>query len=335
MKGKFSRVNLVVVAVLTVICIALITGMTLYANSFSHEQVAKRFSDGTRFSQITLFLPESAEFTVDKVMYFRYNLENKLIEKSITPEKEGARLFVDAFSAYKDVTLMSEKRNVSSKATYLGGDYTLFHEEFAAMPVFTADLNHDRVLLSRSAAWHLYGGESLYDFPITLDGKELLISGVYPDYTGKDNETFYGDSAPSALDILSQPDMPITCYELLVVDPVKNFAVDTVKECLDLAEGSYLMIENSKRFSLANLFQTIPHLVAADKPLPTGVNITPDEIAARRAEKVLAILLILLVVFAVYPVLWYIIWIILLLRLVKKLFDRFVIHPIKNKLSYS
>ena len=311
--------------------------MNVYMNSFDHEQVAKKFSNGTRFAQITVFAPDTAGLTVDKIMYFRYKLETKLTEKSITPPNDGARLYADAFSAYVDASLASNGSRTSNvKLAYVGGDYSLFYKAYRDMPNVGNDINHDRILLSRSAAWQLYGGEALYDYPVKIGSATFYVSGVYPDYKESAYiKDFYGDKPAAAADIKSDAGINITCYDLIMVDPVKNFAVDTVKECLDLPEGTYLLVENSKRFSLGNLFKTVPKLVNADEPLPTGVNLTPEEMAARHAEKVLAVMLVVLLVFAVYPAIWALILLYRLIRFMKKWFDRLVVSKIKDKLSYS
>ena len=88
-------------------------------------------------------------------------------------------------------------------------------------------------------------------------------------------------------------------------------------------------------FSLSKLFAKIPELVQADKPLPTGVEITPEEIAARRAEKVLAAMLIVFLLFAVYPFIWLLILIYRLIRMIKKGLNKYVFGKIKDKFSYS
>lgn len=336
MKVKRRVVNAVVTSVLAVIAISVAVAMLVYVNSFEHEKVADRFSKGTRFTQITLFIPASEEFTVDKVMYFRYNLENKLTEKAVTPENEGARLYVDAYSSYSDATLNSSgNRTTNAKIAFIGGDYKLFHSEFSELPDIANDINHDRILLSRSAAWQLYGGTELYDYTAQKGDKTYLISGVFEDFKGKEYDQFYEERTAAVADMQSEAEMPITCYELIVVDPVKNFGIDTVKECIDLSEGSYYIVENSKRFSLSKLFAKIPELVQADKPLPTGVEITPEEIAARRAEKVLAAMLIVFLVFAVYPFIWLLILVYRLIRMIKKGLNKYVFGKIKDKFSYS
>ena len=336
MKAK-HLVHRIVTLLLAVIAAGIGVAMNVYMNSFDHEQVARRFSKGTRFTQITIFAPESAELTVDKIMYFRYKLETKLTEKSLTPENDSARLYVDAYTSFTDATLTSDSSRTSNvKLAYIGGDYALFYPTYQAMPNVGNDLNRDRLLLSRTAAWQLYGGDALYDYPVKIGSKTFYVSGVYPDYKESAYiKDFYGDKAAAAADIRSDESIPITCYDLIVVDPVKNFAVDTVKECLDLTEGTYLLVENSKRFSLENLIKTVPKLVNADEPLPTGVDITPEEMAARHAEKVLAVMFVVFAVFAVYPAIWACILLFRLIRFVKKLFDKLVVNKIKDKLSYS
>ena len=337
MKTKARLIHLIVTLLLAAAALGIGIAMNVYMNSFDHEQVAKKFSNGTRFAQITVFAPDTAGLTVDKIMYFRYKLETKLTEKSITPPNDGARLFADAFSAYVDASLASNGSRTSNvKLAYVGGDYSLFYKAYRDMPNVGNDINHDRILLSRSAAWQLYGGEALYDYPVKIGSATFYVSGVYPDYKESAYiKDFYGDKPAAAADLKSDAGINITCYDLIMVDPVKNFAVDTVKECLDLPEGTYLLVENSKRFSLANLFKTIPKLVNADEPLPTGVNITPEEMAARHAEKVLDVMLVVLLVFAVYPAIWALILLYRLIRFMKKWFDRLVVSKIKDKLSYS
>ena len=337
MKTKARLIHLIVTLLLAAAALGIGIAMNVYMNSFDHEQVAKKFSNGTRFAQITVFAPDTAGLTVDKIMYFRYKLETKLTEKSITPPNDGARLYADAFSAYVDASLASNGSRTSNvKLAYVGGDYSLFYKAYRDMPNVGNDINHDRILLSRSAAWQLYGGEALYDYPVKIGSATFYVSGVYPDYKESAYiKDFYGDKPAAAADIKSDAGINITCYDLIMVDPVKNFAVDTVKECLDLPEGTYLLVENSKRFSLGNLFKAVPKLVNADEPLPTGVNITPEEMAARHAEKVLAVMLVVLLVFAVYPAIWALILLYRLIRFMKKWFDRLVVSKIKDKLSYS
>jgi hypothetical protein len=333
-KKKFILINLIVVGALALVAAALLTAILVCRNSLPHENAAKRFSAGKRFAQITLFIPESEEYTIDKVMYFRYKLEKKLTENSIE-ETGGKRNYFDAYSLIADSAVSTEKKSSSAKVIYIGGDYSKFHVEFESLPDITNDVNHDRVLISRSAAWKMYGGSSLYDFPIKVDGFDCLISGTFEDYSGKEYEEYYAENPPIVADLQRVPYMPITCYEIVLVNPVNGFANKCVSESLDLQEGTYVMVENSSRFSFVNLYKNIPKLLSYDENVPAGVVLPPEELAARKTEKTLTFLTLLFTIFIAYPALWAVIYIIKGIRFVKKLIDKLIIGKIKDKLSYS
>ncbi len=332
---KIKTINLIVNLSLALFAFIVALLMINKINSLEHENIAKSFSKGTNFAQITLFIPESAEYNIDKVMYFRYNLEKKLTEESITPENDGARLYVDAFSCYRDITLTSEKRQSNAKAMLVGGDYQLFHEEFFPLPNVTNDINRDRILISESAAWQLYGGYSLYDFPVYSGEKTYYVSGVFDDGEGKERKEFFDEKSACLIDIEAEKDAYITCYEILLVNPIKDFATGIVKECLEIPEETYLMVENSSRFSVLNLLKGIPKLLQADKALPQGVNITHEEMMARNAEKQLSLMMLIFMILALYPFVWVLILFFKLIKLVKRLADKFVFSKIRDKLSYS
>lgn len=333
-KKSFIKANLIVSGILALIAAVFFIAILVYRSGFPHEYAAKRFAAGKKFAQITVFVPESAEFTIDNVMYFRYKLEKKLTENSIETA-DGKRNYFDAYSSERDSNISTEKKSNRAKVIYIGGDYSKFHTEFENMPNVANDLNHDRVLLSRTAAWKLYGGSSLYDFPVTVDGYDCLISAVFEDYTGKTYEDYYENAPPVVADIQMVPETPITCYEIVLVNPVNEFAASRVKECLDFDESTYVMVENSSRFNFVNLYKKIPTLLNYNENVPVGVSLPPDEIAARKAEKILTFLVLLFTIFIAYPALWTVIYIIKGIMFIKRLLDKYIIDKIKDKLSYS
>ena len=339
MKAK-KIANIIAVTVLFAAAVITAFAMHLKIQSMEHENAAKRISNGTRFSQITLFLPESAEFTVGKARYFEYELDKKLTEKSVTPENDGARLYVSAYSLYKDRTLtpaesFNSKRSADVKMLLVGGDYALFHPELADVPRVTGDVNHDRILLSRTAAWRLFGGSELYDFEVVADEKSYFVSGVFADFEADEYSDFLGDRALCISDMAREPDANISVYEILLVNPVTDFAKGLVTECIGLDENTYYLVENSSRFSVGKLFKKIPKLLDTDTQLPNGVTITPEEISALKTEKELCAMLILVLIFSAYPVLWLCILLYRLIKLLKGLLDKFVFDKIRDKLSYS
>lgn len=321
--------------VLGVITVILVFVMKAKIDSLTHEHINEDFAKDTKYAQITLLIPESAEFTVDKLMYFRYNVETKLAEKSYVP-KDGARLYVDAYFAYKDISLSSDtSRTSSAKAIYVGGDYKFFRKNLEYMPDVTKDINHDRILLSRTNAWRLYGGENLYDFRVSDGTKDYFVSGVFEDEKDAEFTEFYKENSPCVIDYAVDESLPITCYEIIIINPVKKFAMDIIKESIDLPEGSFLLIENSERFKFTNLFKNIGKIVKIDENLPTGVFLTPYEVKARTAEKQLALILLITLITAAIPALVILFLIYKLIKLIKNMLDKLVFSKIRDKLSYS
>ncbi len=338
---KIKRlINLIVVGVFAVLSAAILLIMRGRINDLPHENLAKGFSNSTRFSQITLFIPQSSKFTVDKINYLHYNLDQKLTEKSITPVREGARLYVDCYSAFGELSLSpaqkySSKKSSNALACYVGGDYRTFYPEMWEYSNVTEDVNHDRILLSKTAAWQLFGGYELQDFEVSGSSNQYVVSDVFDDPEGKEYEEFLSEKPLCYADIEGQKDMPVTVYEILLCDPIKDFAKSTLTECLDLQEGTYLLVENSERFKAKNLFKKIPTLLSADEPLPQGVVITPQETEARKAEKQLSLLLAIFCLTAICPVIFVLWCVFRLIKLIKRLFNKLILDKIRDKLSYS
>ena len=339
---KIKRYIYLIVAVALILC-ACVTGliMNVKINSMTHENIAKSFSMGTRYAQISVFLPESAGLNFDNIMYLRYNIEQLLTEKAVTSENSQARLYIDAFSATGDISLTSDSfRTATLKAIYAGGDYKIFHPHLEYMPDISNDLNHDRILISKDAAWSLYGGYELYDFSLTTaDETNYYISGVYDAEKGKQYELFRGGRPECILDFQKEPNKNATCYEILIVNPVNDFAMQIVKKSIEtvlgMKPGDYICVENSSRFAIPKLFDKMTSLTSADKQNPAGVVVPPEEILSIETEKELALLLALLIVLLIYPAIIVLVFIYRGIRFIKGLWNKYVIDKIRDKFSYS
>ena len=331
-KGIIALASAIVLGI-SVLVTALV--MKSAADSLYHENTAKRFSADEEYAQFTVFIPESEKYTADRIMYLRYKLDKALTDNSLEA-KPGARLYVDAYNAFGQITLETEAgRSVNSMAMYVGGDYGMFQKELEYAPDITRDLNHDRILISRKAAWKLYGGYDLYDFKLSDGNDDFYISGIYTENDGGEDKAFYKDAVPCVADMAKYPDMSITCYKIIMVNPVKSFAKNILTEAIGLEEGTYLLVENSERFSVGNLYKKVPMLLKSDEKLPEGIVLTPEEMTARRTEKELSAMLVLLTALAVYPAIYLLLWLFRLIRFIKGLFNKHIIERIKNKFSYS
>ena len=96
------------------------------------------------------------------------------------------------------------------------------------------------------------------------------------------------------------PDGPrISCYEIVMPDPISGFAQNLVKENFSVGSGD--IVENSSRYTLGHLWQVIRDF--GNRSMRTNGVIYPYwENAARLTEDYAALLLLLSALFAVCPV---------------------------------
>ena len=96
------------------------------------------------------------------------------------------------------------------------------------------------------------------------------------------------------------PGTTISCYELLVQNPVRDFGKDKLKEIIGLEDGQYEIIENSSRFNLKNRFLRIGQLGKRSMNI-YGVTYPFWENRARAYEDITTYILILQIICLLYP----------------------------------
>ena len=111
---------------------------------------------------------------------------------------------------------------------------------------------------------------------------------------GGDSGIFMSYSALSRL----LEDTDISCYELVMPDPISGFAQNLVKENFSVGSGD--IVENSSRYTLGHLWQVIRDF--GNRSMRTNGVIYPYwENAVRLTEDYAALLTALAALFAFYP----------------------------------
>jgi len=90
----------------------------------------------------------------------------------------------------------------------------------------------------------------------------------------------------------------ITCYEIVMPDPISGFAKGKAGELFRVGSGE--LIENSRRYGLQNLFSVIRSF-GTRSMCSNGVIYPYWENAVRLTEDYLALLLVLMVLFGICP----------------------------------
>jgi len=276
---------------------------------------------GERFSQLSVFFPETYSFTEDNIRSMYTTLDNSLRTVSLE-STQGRTLYTDAWSTSGEVSLISRRGSVSAKAIAVGGDFFLFHPLNLRDGSYLSpnDVMKDRIVIDEDLAWRLFGAVKIAGFDVLINGKPFLVAGVISREDDFATSTAYTDGAGlfmsfEAFNDMNGGGMSISCYEIILPDPISGFAKSTLTEAI--SNSSAHIIENTTRFSLGNTFALVSEF--GQRSMRTYAIAYPYwENAARLAEDWLALLLMLSLFFIVFPVICTIIYSVILIRLLIK-----------------
>lgn len=266
LKERFMGMRLynIIVLVLTICMLIaiLVMGIVLHVgkNSLPDQLMASRWSKEDDVAQISCFYSKEAYVTEDSIGQMRYNLEKKMQEQALVPNTDTARLYIDAYSAQGSITIQSEKKSIEANVIGIGGDFFQFHpvKLLSGMYFSGNDLMQDSILLDEESAWQLFGSNDIAGKTVTIGGVPYRVAGVYSREQG-DLETMAGSKdttvymSYSALANMSA--VSITCYEVVMPNPVEGFALDFMLESNISSEETVKMVENSNRFSYISLYK--------------------------------------------------------------------------------
>lgn len=264
------------------------------------------------YAMVSVFLPDDSAIPQSRISEIRLSVENALTDGGVGSDTHP---WLYSASYQTTATLRSETASCEALLTAVTGDYFRIHP----MPVRSgwymeeSELMHDRVVLSRQAAWDLFASDHVEGLLLELNGVYYQVAAVVDLEEGKFNDLAAGTTPrawvfadspatspaadPSTVDAAG-PDGGLssapgfTCMEMVLPQPVKDFAATTMKNALNgLISEQTEITDNSERFSLSSRFQVLKSLsvrgISSD-----AVEYPYYENAARLAENHLAIRLV-------------------------------------------
>ena len=276
----------------------------LLAGRLLHEDIASVWAGESdiRYSQVSCFLPVNSTLDEAAIATFRTKVEEKLLEASMEAE-DGKSLYVDAYSAETTLTLKNGSNSATVKALGVGGDYFFFHSLYLQDGSYLTvwDLMQDRVVLDENTAWNLFGSFDVAGMQVTINNQPYLVAGVVSHNHDRSSQLAEADS-PAVVYVdysVIAETSPITCYEIVMPDPISEFAYTVVEESFPLGDHGQLL-ENSTRFQVGRitklLFSYGKRLMIDD-----GVAYPTWENAARYTEARLCLVLLATAFSAVIP----------------------------------
>lgn len=325
MKARLKRYALPLAAVL----LALLCGLCLLAYGYlaqllDSQRQAERWQgeSETEFRQLSCYMSVDEKLSLEQIYTFRKAMMDKFHEAAIDLSTD-AQLFCDAWCSFGTVNVSSSQGKGEVSVIAVGGNYFDFHpiRLLSGNYIGPDDLMKDRVLLDEDVAWLLFGGTELSGMSFKINGQPFVVAGVIQreqDFASKAAYTagmgiymsYEGYSALLAANTGLETDaasegVGINCYEVVMANPVKNFALNFAKEKFPIGGG--LLVDNTGRYD----YETILKMTKSfgQRSMQTrGVILPYWENAARGVEDWCLVLLLCAMVTAVLPLVLLVIW---------------------------
>lgn len=260
-------VNILILLAAAVVLTVILRLKFLYATDTAAEQW--ELDTGTRYSQISAYVPQTEAFSIPDAHGKRYLIETKL-KNDNTIEKNSEGQWTDCASAQTRCTVVYNKQNLETDATGTWGDFFAFHpEELVSGSYYSGnDINLFRAVIDDLTAWALYGTVDASEMTFHIGNIEFEVAGVVRSPLRTDDQTAYGSLPHIYLPIEAMSyisDVGLTSYEACMPYKVDGYAADVVKEYFsDSAE----IVDQTGRFDLIKLvrgFKELPKSVMIQK----------------------------------------------------------------------
>lgn len=325
--NALGRKNLIILALLLALTLGALgcfAGIHALSRMLPSQLAAERWQGESEidYAQLSCFIPVDETVTLNEIAAFREAAMTRLHEAALDIDTGDEVLMADAWSCTEKVSVSSALGKGEVYATAVGGEYFSFHpiRLISGSYISASDLMQDRALLDEDTAWLLFGSTNIQGMSFKINGVPFLVAGVIEredDFASKKAYTagmgiFISYDAYSTLLTAASAAVPasadtanasaapgIQCYELVLPNPVKNFALNLVKEKFPIGRGE--IVNNTERFTLSNLRSLLKSFDTRSMQT-SGVIYPYWENASRGAEDRAVLLLLLGCVLLVPPV---------------------------------
>lgn len=283
------------------------------------QMMAERWSEKKSAAQVSCFFSVNMQISEDRIREFEHSIDVALADASVIQESENpsARLWADAYSAGGKITISSDKSTIQADAIGIGGDFFLFHPmKMLSGSWFSGnDLMQDYCILDQDAAWQLFGSNDVAGMTVYIGGIPHIVTGVIQRQEGRLTEAAGLDSTLVYVSYKTLSELGscngINHYEIVMPNPVTDFAYNYVNENLGDSGNETEVVENSSRYSFLSRLKLIPQF--GTRSMNGKAIIYPYwENVARGYEDILALITLFELLFLLYAVvlavIFFVIW---------------------------
>ncbi len=259
---KFFRKKFILLcAALLAAALVCLCCLSLLSGRLQAQKAADRWQGDSDqpFRQLSVFLSADDGATLEDIYRFREAMLKKFDEAALeTPE--GGSLFCDAWSTQTKLKVTSDRTTADVEVIGVGGRFFTFHpmKLLSGSYLTENDLMSDRVVLDKELAWKLFGGYDLTGMTVSINEAPYVIAGVVEREADKASVLSRDDDGGGmfmCFDALGPVnETKATCYEVVMPQPVENFAENILAESFQSGRG--VCVTNSDRFSLWRSLRT-------------------------------------------------------------------------------
>ena len=339
-KKQISRQQII----LLLVCIAMVLAAAacfmawwLLAHMLPSQQAAERWQGDSDmpYKQISCFLPVNEMITLEQIGTFRTAAMTKLKESSLDITGDEV-LMMDCWSTNGKVNAKGTHGKGEAAVIAVGGNYFDFHPIHLLNGDYLHpnDLMEDRVLLDTELSWLLFGGYDLQGMPVTINGIPYVVAGVIERETDPASRKAWPEDTLGMFMSYEglhklQEDLKIDCYECVLANPVKNFAINVAREKFPIGKGEILC--NTDRYQVEKLMTDIVLKYGTRSAHSTGILYPYWENAARMTEDWAALCLLLGTLLPIFPLIMACIWLVHAFRRGKKKMAEEILPETKEK----
>ena len=273
-RSKRALIWLITAAGLIILAASLFFIRKGYEKKLYDQRAYLSWSDrDAQAGQISVFYPYDARMDGFAQKELEYRVKTELIKESAIDE-DGCPFFTCS-SASGKVVLEHNGKSFEANAIGTEGDFFRFHPvKIVSGGTYSDDmLTPDRIMIDEDLAWQLFGAYEVSGQLISIGGVTHTIAGVFaidrksaidkragiPDnlvflslyslcqlgeVDGADGPS---DNGTDAAAVGTAKLYGISTWEIVMPDPVKNFALNIIKEAVG-EKSSAQIVYNSKRY---------------------------------------------------------------------------------------
>lgn len=250
---KWYIVQITAVLLIAFICI----GRNIQKNRLYDQNANERWGEGQ--AQLSIFYPLEENpgdsfYFLDLAHRIEKDLESSAVADSLVINGSTGLSFPWSYCVPGKIKVSSDKADVELSALGVSEDFFFFHpvELVCGSYIQADDLMKDGIILDEDSAWKLFGSNDIVGQMVTVGGVPHFIKGVVRKstdrfsaragleksicFTSIETLASYGNVAGSY------------AYELIMPNPVDNFAINLLRTTLGQSGEKLQIIENSNRF---------------------------------------------------------------------------------------